>query len=87
MLQSIVGNVDAYSAAVLVVISACICVIVTTLIARHRRRSEISNEFELARLKMKDDRDLKAMALQNEREVKFKQLDQNLITSHSRHED
>lgn len=87
MLQSIVGNVDAYSAAVLVVIAACICVIVTTLIARYRRQSEVTNEFELARLKTKDDRDLKAMALQNEREVKFKQLDQNLITSHARRED
>lgn len=87
MLQSIVGPVDAYSATVLVAIAACFCIVATTTIARFRRQSEISNEFELARAKQQDDRDLKAMALQTEREVKFKQLDQNLITSHARRED
>ncbi len=95
MLQSIVGVVDANSAAVLIAMAVCICVVVTTAIGRHRRRAEIANEFELAKIRLANERagaeqqedrrrEFELAKLASEREVEFKRIDHNLITSHAR---
>lgn len=82
MLQLIVGTVDLYSAAVLVALFFSIGIAVTTAIGKYRKNNEISNEFELAKIKLKDDKEIVFAKLANDRDYKFKQLDQNLITSH-----
>lgn len=82
MLAKIVGNVDIYSAAVLCFLSIAICIIVTTMIAKRRSRVDISNEFELAKIKLHDEKEATQYKLETDRSTKFKQLDQNLITSH-----
>jgi hypothetical protein len=82
MLQAFVGNVDFNSAIVLAVAFIVVGVITTTMIAKRRSRLDVSNEFELAKIKQKDAKDLELTRIGADREWKMKQLDQNLITSH-----
>ncbi len=84
MLSQIVGSVDFNAAMVLAVLIICLCIVATSLIVKRRSRLVLSNEFELAKLKEGNEREAKAYQLQTDREFKFKQVDQNLITSHSR---
>lgn len=84
MLQILVGNVDVNSAAVLVALAICICVMVTTMISKRRARVLIEHDFELALLKQHDEQQARMAALATDRDYKFKQIEQNLITSHER---
>ncbi len=82
MLSSLVGAVDFNSAMVLVAAFGAICIMTTTMIAKRRSRTDISNEFELA--KMKADAEAESIRYRNEtaRSIEFKKIDQGLITSH-----
>lgn len=82
MFAYIVGNVDFNSAIVLIVLFISICTIITTIITKHRSILEITNEFELAKIKQKDEQDRYSYVNETSRAVKFKELEQNLITSH-----
>lgn len=84
MLSSLIGPVDFNAAAVLAVIAICICIVTTALIAKRRSRSDVSNEFHLAKMKQ-DAENARAMyQVETDRAYKFKQIEQNLITSHAR---
>ena len=82
MLANIVGNVDFNSAMVLVAAFICTCIITTAMIVKRRSRVDVSNEFELAKIKQQDERDKSLFALETERGFRFKQIEAGLITSH-----
>lgn len=82
MLSWLVGSVDFNSALVLCVMFVTVCITITALIAKRRSTQEVSNEFELAKLKQQADDAARLYGLDTDRQYKFKQLDQNLITSH-----
>lgn len=82
MLSTLIGPVDFNAALVLCVLFVTICIIVTAMIAKRRSKLEIGNEFELAKMKQQDESKARQYGLDTERQYKFKQLDQNLITSH-----
>lgn len=86
MLSSLVGTVDINAALVLVAAIACACIVITSLIVKRRRRIDISNEFELAKMKQEAENARALYAVETDRAYKFKQVDRNLITSHSRSE-
>jgi len=94
MLQWIVGNVDANSAAVLIMLSICLCVAGTALIVRRRTKVDVEHEFDLAKMKLRDARDaqtesqkraheLALARLAADTEVNVKRIDSGMITSHS----
>lgn len=85
MLSQLVGPIDFNAALVLIVIFAGIGASCLALVVKRRSRLEITQEFELE--KIKREREFEAVVYRNEtdRAVKFKQLDQGLITSHARH--
>lgn len=82
MLSNFVGAVDFNSALVLVAAFVCFGVIATSLIVKRRSRLDINNEHELAKMKQESEERRALFALETERAYKFKQIDQNLITSH-----
>ena len=82
MLSSLIGPVDNNGASVLIAIVGCICIITTSLIVKRRSRADLSNDFELAKIKADADNRQKLYALETDRVYKFKQIEQNLITSH-----
>jgi hypothetical protein len=95
MLSEIVGPVDFNSAAVLCVAFVCLSVVAVSLAVKRRSRLVLDQEFELAKIRLhneneagnrqidaKRDCDLARMA--SEREIEFKRIDTNLITSHAR---
>lgn len=82
MLAYVIGNVDINSAAALCIISICLCIIITTMIAKRRSRLALSQDFELAKMKQHDEQQATMAKIALDRDYKFKQLDQNLITSH-----
>jgi hypothetical protein len=95
MLSQIVGQVDFNSAAVLCVAFVCACVVATTLIAKRRSRLVLNQEFELAKIRLRNEdeaskrqtdakRDYELAKMASEREIEFKRIDSNLITSHAR---
>lgn len=84
MLSAIVGPVDLNAAFVLVAVFFCICIITTSLIVKRRSSVDVSNEFALAKMKQEAETAARVYELETSRQYKFKQLDQNLITSHSR---
>lgn len=84
MLSQLVGTVDINAAAVLVVIFAGIGVSCVTMIAKRRSRLELTQEFELAKIKAQNEIDSIAYKNETDRAYKFKQIDQGLITSHAR---
>jgi hypothetical protein len=91
MLSQIVGQVDFNSAAVLCVAFICLCVVATTLIAKRRSRPQfeldrirLRNEDEADKRKIEAKRDCDLARMASDREVEFKRIDSNLITSHAR---
>lgn len=82
MLSTLVGQVDVNSAFVLVAIAICICVITTAMIVKHRSRVDVANTFALAKMRLDAEDARNLYALETDRTYRFKQLDQNLITSH-----
>lgn len=86
MLSNFVGQVDFNSALVLIAAFVCACIVVTSLIVKRRSRTDISNEFELAKMKQEAESATKLFALETDRAFKFKQIDQGLITSHRKGE-
>jgi len=94
MFQWIIGHVDQNSAAVLIVLSICLCVVGTSLIVRRRSKVDVEHEFELAKMKQRDTvhAQMEAQKLEHERalarltadtEVNVKRIDSGMITSHS----
>lgn len=90
MLRWIVGNVDANSALVLMVLLAATCVIATAFIVKRRSVLEINNELELAKYKEKSAFDLaiaqgartEKIALAEitvKREIEMRRIDGNAI--------
>jgi hypothetical protein len=95
MLSAIVGNVDWNAAAVLCIFFITLCVVTTALIAKRRSKTDVSNEFELAKIKLHNEdadakrnndrqREYELGKLAMEKEVQFKRIDGNMITSHAR---
>lgn len=82
MLTQLVGQVDANAALVLIVIAAGLTIVVTSLIVKRRSRTDISNEFELAKMKQDQENNRAQYSLETQRSVEFKKIDQGLITSH-----
>jgi ABC-type transport system involved in Fe-S cluster assembly fused permease/ATPase subunit len=83
MLSNLVGQVDFNAAFVLVAAIVCACVVVTTLIER-RSRIDVSNEFELAKMKQEAENARALYVVETDRAYKFKQVESGLITSHHR---
>src|SRR5260370_4599525 len=94
MFQWIIGNVDVNSAAVLVVLNICLCVVGTALIVRRRNKVDVEHEFELAKMKQHDfmevqiesqkrAHELALARLAADTEVNIKRIDSGMITSHS----
>ena len=94
MFQFIVGHVDQNSAAVLIVLNICLCVVGTALIARRRSKVDFEHEFELAKMKLRDAKEAQAQAqkfqqelalarLASETDVSIKRIDSGMITSHT----
>jgi hypothetical protein len=86
MLSDVVGEVDIHAAAVLVAAIVCTCTVITSLIVKRRSRRDISNEFELAKMKQDAENQRQLYIVETDRAYKFKQIDKGLITSHSRSE-
>jgi hypothetical protein len=82
MLSNIVGQVDLNAAAVLVAGIVCLCVVITSLIVKRRSRTDVSNEFQLKKMNQESEHQRGLFQLETARAYQFKQLDQNLITSH-----
>lgn len=94
MFQAIVGNVDANSAAVLIVLDICVCAALVAWIVRRRSMIDVEHEFELAKMKERDAREGQAQAqkyqqelalarLVSETDVSLKRIDSGMITSHT----
>lgn len=82
MLSNFIGAIDWPAAAIVVAIAVTICIVATTYIGKYRRRVEIDNDFELSKIKQKDDQDLKMAKAIADRDFNMKRIDQGLITSH-----
>ena len=82
MLKLIVGDVDLYSGAVLVAMAIGAAVFCTTWIAQRRSRTEIANDFALAKLRQEDQTRLELTKIADRRVVELKKIDSGLITSH-----
>lgn len=95
MLSQFIGNVDVNAAGVLIAIAVTICVIVTTMVSKRRSRRAIEIDFELGKMRLQNEdaansrevdrsREYNLAKLASEREVEFKRIDGNMITSHTR---
>lgn len=93
MLAFIVGHVDVNSAAVLVSFFGMVTIIGAIWFAKRRSRTEIDNDFELAKIKQANEQTLWAQKnaaahgetkykLETDRLMKMGQVEQGLITSH-----
>ncbi len=87
MFKLLIGEVDLYSASVLVAMAAGLAIFCTTWIAQRRSRVEINNDFELAKIRQADETRLKLTKELDWKEVEFKKIDGGMITSHRRTED
>lgn len=94
MLRWIIGNVDQNSAAVLIVLGICACVIVTSWIVRRRSRVDIEHDFELAKMKQRDAQaiaegsqrsahELQLAKIGSNRDIEMKRIEGGMITSHT----
>ncbi|WP_425908871.1 hypothetical protein [Nitrobacter sp. TKz-YC02] len=94
MLSQVVGPVDFNSAAVLCVAFICLSVVASLVVTR-RNRLALDQEFELAKIRLQNEdeaskrqtdakRDYELARMASEREIEFKRIDTNLITSHAR---
>jgi hypothetical protein len=86
MLSNLVGPVDINSALVLAAAIVCTCIVITSLIVKRRSRTDVSNEFELAKMKQEAENTRALYAVETDRAYKFKQIETGLITSHARSE-
>ena len=86
MLSNLVGQVDINSALVLAAAIICTCIVITSLIVKRRSRVDVSNEFELAKMKQEAENARALYAVETDRSYKFKQIETGLITSHARSE-
>ena len=86
MLSNFVGTVDINSALVLAAAIICTCIVITSLIVKRRSRVDVSNEFELAKMKQEAENIRALYVVETERAYKFKQIETGLITSHARSE-
>ena len=95
MLAKIVGDVNMFSAAVLVSIFSMLTIVGSIWFAKRRSRVEIDNDFQLAKIKQENDTAFSEKKLDNayeenkfkletERIVKMGQVEKGLITSHRR---
>lgn len=90
MLSWIVGNVDVPAAAVLIAFFIGLGIVVTTFLTTHKSK----DDRDLERLKLQNDAEVQkrrddqahesALAkIASNREIEFKRVDANMITSHS----
>lgn len=86
-LSNLVGQVDISAAFVLVAAIVCTCIVVTSLIVKRRSRTDVSNVFELAKMKQEAESARALYAVETDRAYKFKQIETGLITSHARNDD
>lgn len=82
MLKWVIGDVDLYAASVLVATALGLAIFCTTWIARRRSRREIDHDFELAKMRQKDETNLKAAQIARQWDNADKKIEQGLITSH-----
>jgi len=87
MLSTLVGQVDVNAAFVLVALVAAFALISTSLIVKRRSKTEVSNEFELAKIKQEAENSRAMYQVETDRAYKFKQIEEKLITSHQRVEE
>lgn len=84
MLSNLVGPVDVPAALVLVAAVVCACIVITSLIVKRRSRTDVANEFSLAKMKQEAEAARALYAVETDRAYKFKQIEHGLITSHQR---
>ena len=82
MLSQLVGQVDFNSALVLVAAIICSCIVVTSLIVKRQSRTDVANSFYLAKMRQEAQNTRDMYQVETDRAYKFKQIEQNLITSH-----
>lgn len=94
-IASLIGSLDSPAAGVLAVMFVVIGVIATSLILKRRSKVELSNEFELAKMRLQNENDLKVKAQDqsHQRQVQVNdntfnleraKIETGLITSHAR---
>lgn len=82
MLRLLIGEVDLYSASVLVAMSLGAAIFCTTWIAQRRSRAEIDNDFDLAKIRQADSTKLELAKIVDRRDVEMKKIESGMITSH-----
>ena len=94
MFAWLVGNVDVPAAAVLVAMFIGIGIVSTVGIAQHMserayqvKMRELENSDAQAERNVALQRDIELGKIASNREIEFKRIDTNMITSHSRDED
>ena len=87
MLAALIGPIDMNGAIAIVAICIMFMVVVTTYIDKRRSRVEINNDFELAKIKQADSAEATLSREQRIRDVELAQIQQGMITSHSRSSD
>jgi Tfp pilus assembly protein PilO len=78
MLSYIVGQVDGNAAVVLVALFASVAVVIVTVFVNWTS----PRQFELTKMRQEDAQRLALFQSETQRAYQFKQLEQNLITSH-----
>lgn len=82
MLKLLVGDVDLYSASVLVAFALGAAIFCTTWIAHRRSRKEVENEFELAKMRQEDTTKIEIAKHHDFHSRELKKIESGLITSH-----
>lgn len=75
MLSHVVGQVDIHSAAVLVSIFGMLTIIGGIWFAKRRSRLEVSNDFELAKIREAHENDRKMQSMADARAIEERKID------------
>lgn len=90
MFSQLIGSVDANAAAVLCILFITLCIVFTTMVGKRRGKRELQMQFDIDKVKLKNE-DLEKMRnnerlreydmakLSTERDVQFKRIETGLI--------
>lgn len=84
MLKLLVGDVDLYSAAVLIAFALGLAIFCTTWIAHRRSRRALEMDHELAKIRQADATLIAQQGIVANHDTERKKIEQGLITSHAR---
>lgn len=90
MFSQLIGSVDVNAAAVLCILFITLCVVLTTMIGKRRGRRELEMQFDVDKIKLRDDaakikhgqdqaHEYELAKLASERDVQFKRMETGLI--------